>query len=68
MYFEDEDKFDLAHPLGPKGTQQHEMEEFRNQIATLTVKVRRLQPTCNRIRILEFYCYQSEFDDWFEGS
>ena len=52
MYFEDCAELDLAHPVGPKGTQQYEIEELRKQIATLTFKVKWLQ---SRIKIPEFF-------------
>ena len=39
---------DLSHPMGIKGTQQHDMEQLRRPITTLTIKVRHLQPPCNR--------------------
>ena len=68
MYNEDGAEFDLVHPVEPTGTQKHKMEELRMQIATLTPKVKRLQPACARVQISEFYSDKSEFDDWLKAS
>ena len=58
------DEADLPHAMGPNGTQNYEMEGLRKQIAALTLKVKHLQPPCERIQIPDFCGDESEFDDW----
>ena len=62
MYFGDVAEFDLAHSMGPKGTQQHQREELIRQVATLAKKVKSLQLPCGRIQIQGFDGDESEFD------